>query len=172
MTVFSVHATKKLLDRAKGPVNPPVSEPMTALGNWYGTVLFWRPQVALLVNEATLFPVLMPLAPAATLMARFSDALRRTLEARGVVAEFIESEVAAMADGQWAKTANRSVVGIMNEFSYLAGVYRDQRGLTDLVTLALILSETPCGPLYKRHGSPDRELDAVIAAWMTARASD
>jgi hypothetical protein len=50
--VFSVHATKKLLDRAKGPVKPPVSEPMTALGNWYGTVLFWRPQVALLVNEA------------------------------------------------------------------------------------------------------------------------
>lgn len=31
------------------------------------TALFWKPQVALLVNEPTLLPVLMPLAPAATL---------------------------------------------------------------------------------------------------------
>jgi hypothetical protein len=33
--------------------------------------LFWKPQVVLLVNEKTLLPVLMPLAPARNLMARF-----------------------------------------------------------------------------------------------------
>lgn len=148
---------------------PPVSEPKTALGNWYGTVRFWRPQVALLVNERTLFPVLMPLAPAATLMARFPDALQQTLEARGVAADFMESERAAMVEGQYAKTASRSVLGIMNEFGYLADVYRDHRGPTDLVTLALVLSETPCGPLYQRHGSPNRELDAAITAWSEAK---
>jgi hypothetical protein len=31
------------------------------LGSWYATVLLWKPQVALLVNEKTLLPVLMPL---------------------------------------------------------------------------------------------------------------
>ena len=169
VTVFSLHATKKLLDRVKQPIMPPVSEPTTVLGNWYGTVRFWKPHVALLVNERTLFPVLMPLAPAATLMERFPDGLRQTLEARGVAADFIESEVAAMVDGQYAKTANRSVLGIMNEFGYLADWFRDHRGSTDLVTLALRLSETPCGPLYQRHGSPDRELDAAIAVWLDAK---
>ena len=70
--MFSLHATKKLLERVKAPVEPVVSKPTTTLGNWYGTVLFWRPQVALLVNEETLYPVLMPLAPAATLIKRLS----------------------------------------------------------------------------------------------------
>jgi len=132
-------------------------------------VLYWRPQVALLVNEQTLYPVLMLLAPAATLMARFPDALQQTLEVRGVPADFTEAEVAAMVDGQYAKTANRSVIGIMNQFSFLAEGYRDHRRLTDLVTLGLLLSETPCGPLYQRLGSPDRELDAAVAAWSEAK---
>jgi len=102
---------------------PPVEEPTTALGNWYGTALFWRPLVALLVNEQTLYPVLMPLAPAATLMGRFPGALRPTLGAHGVAEEFIEAETAEMMDGRYMKTANRSVLGIMNEFSYLAEAY-------------------------------------------------
>ena len=67
-TVYSLNATKKLRDRAKQPVLPAVADPTTWLGNWYGTVLFWRPQLALLVNEQTLFPVLMPLAPAAAVL--------------------------------------------------------------------------------------------------------
>ncbi len=163
--MFSIHATKKLLDRVKRPVAPTVSEPTTALGNWYATALFWKPQAALLVNERTLFPVLMPLARATTLMARFPDTLQQILQVRGVAADFIESEVAAMAEGRFAKTESRSVIGTMNEFRYLAEVHRAHRGIADLVVLALDLSETPCGPLYKRHVSPDRELDALIAAW-------
>lgn len=163
--MFSIHATKKLLDRVKQPVMPPVSEPTTALGNWYATALFWKPQAALLVNERTLFPVLMPLAPAATLLARFPEALRHTLEARGMAEDFVHSEITAMTEGRYAKTASRSVLGIMNEFTRLAGFRRDHWGITDLVTLALELSETPCGPLYDRHICPDRELDALVTVW-------
>lgn len=77
--MFTVHATEKLLGRVPRPVMPPVVDPDTALGNWYATVLFWRPQVALLVNERTLFPVLTPLAPAATLLDRFPEALGAVL---------------------------------------------------------------------------------------------
>lgn len=163
--MFSIHATKKLLDRVNRPVLPAVSEPATILGNWYANVLFWKPQVALLVNERTLLPVLMPLSPAATLAERFPGALQRVLEALGVAPAFIEVEIDAMADARYAKTANRSVVGIMNEFKYLAEAYRNYWGFDDLVALAVELSETPCGPLYKRYVSPDRELDAVVAAW-------
>jgi len=77
--MFTVHATKKLLGRVRRPVMPPVVDPDTGLGNWYANVLFWRPQVALLVNERTLFPVLMPLASAATLLDRFPEALGAVL---------------------------------------------------------------------------------------------
>ena len=172
VAVFSIHATKKLLDRVNRPVLPAVSEPATILGNWYANVLFWKPQVALLVNERTLLPVLMPLAPAATLSDRFPEALERLLEALGVVPAFIDTEIAAMAEGRYAKTTNRSVIGIMNEFKYLAEVYRGHRGPDDLVALAVQLSKTPCGPLYKHHVSPGRELDAVIAAWSDGRSDD
>jgi len=163
--VFRLHATKKLLDRVKAPVEPVVSEPTTALGNWYGTVLFWRPQVALLVNEPTLYPVLVPLAPAATLMERFPGALGQALRAHGVPEDFIECETAEMSEGRYAKTESRRLLGIMNEFRYLAEAHRASRGEEDLVTLALPLSETPCGPLSKRLGSPDRELQAAVDAW-------
>ena len=159
--MFTIHATRKLLDRVNRPVLPPVSEPATILGNWYANVLFWKPQVVLLVNERTLLPVLMPLAPAATLGERFPEALQRVLEALGVVPAFVEVEISAMADVRFARTANRSVVGVMNGFKHLAEDYRDYRGLDDLVTLAVELSGTPCGPLYSRHVSPDRELDAA-----------
>ena len=163
--VFSIHATRKLLDRVNRPVLPAVSEPATILGNWYANVLFWKPQVVLLVNERTLLPVLMPLAPAATLGERFPEALQRVLEALGVGPAFVEVEISAMADVRFARTADRSVVGVMNGFKHLAEDYRDYRGLDDLVTLAVELSGTPCGPLYSRHVSPDRELDALLAGW-------
>jgi len=61
------------------------------------------------------------------------------------------------------KTANRSVVGVMNEFGYLGQVYRDDSPEQPLLMLSLRLSETPCSPLYKRHVSPDRELAALLS---------
>ena len=169
--VYSIHATKKLLDRVKQPVAPAVTEPTTALGNWYANVLFWKPQVALFVSERTLLPVLLPLAPAATLARRLPDTLRHILELRGVPAEFVESEIAAMVDALYAKTVSRSVVGVLNEFRFLAEVGRDHGGIDDLALLALELSTTPMGPLYGRHGSPDRELDVLVAEWLEGRST-
>ena len=46
--------------------------------------------MVLLVNEGVLLPVLMPLAPAATLAERFPEALQGVFEALGVVPAFIE----------------------------------------------------------------------------------
>ncbi len=55
----------------------------TLLGDWFATALFWKPQVALLVNERTLLPVFMPLAPAATLLDRMPDAIASVLRLHG-----------------------------------------------------------------------------------------
>ena len=116
--MYTIHGTKKLLDRVKQPVMPVVEQPTTALGNWYATAVFWRPQAASLVNETTLFPVLLPLAPAASLAERFPEALESILKLLGVNAAVVASERWAMSEANFSKTANRSVLGVMNRLEF------------------------------------------------------
>ena len=166
--MYTIHATKKLLDRVKQPVELPVEEPSTAFGNWYATVLFWKPQVALFVNERTLLPVFLPLAPAAKLAGRLPDQLGRVLDGLGVPLEFVLQEVGAMSEASYAKTSNHSVVGSMNDFAFMADVARAHGQGDDLVALSVDLADTPCGPLRKGHGFPDREVEAIVATVLGA----
>jgi hypothetical protein len=161
--VYTIHATQKLRDRVKAPLAEPVHEPATALGNWYATALFWQPQVALFVNEETLLPVLVPLAPAKTVANRFPEHLEAVLNALGTDPRFVAAEVAATTGARWAKTVSRGVVGIMNEFTYLAEADRAHERSEDLVSMAVRLAGTPCSPLYKRHSFADCELAALVA---------
>jgi hypothetical protein len=160
--MYTLHCTKKLLDRFKSAVAASSSPPTTSLGNWYATALFWKPQVALLVNERTLLPVLMPLAPASTLAARFPHALATILVRHGANQAFIANEVAAMSEVSMAKTSNRSVVGTMNEFAFLAEAYREHMDTLDLVALSMRLADTPCGAI--KHDSPTRLVRELIGA--------
>jgi len=157
-----VHRTKKFLDRVRGPMAEPGDESTTALGNWYAIVLFWKPQVALFVNEATLLPVLMPLAPTVTLLDRLPSALTKVLEGHEIRRSFIDHEFTSMAEYRLAKTKSRSLLGSMNECAFLAEVHRGRGDTDELTALSLRLADTPCGPLYKRHVSPDRELTAFV----------
>ena len=163
--MYTLRCTKKLLDRIK--VSPDASSPppTTALGNWYATALFWKPQVALFVNERTLLPVLMPLAPATTLAARFPHVLATILAQHGADQVFIASELAAMSEVSVAKTSNRSVVGTMNEFAFLADAYRGHMETTDLIALSMRLADTPCGAL--KHDYPARLLAEVFGSSMS-----
>lgn len=161
-----VRATKKLLSRI-GPANLGGEESTTLLGQWYATALPWRPQVALLVNESTLLPVLMPLAPAATLLDRIGEHVATVLAAHQAPDTVIEDELRHMRDHRIAGTANRSVVGIMNEFTYLATTYRDNNPDQSPLDLSLRLAGTPCSPLYGKNVSPDRELAAVLRSTAT-----
>jgi len=160
--MYSLHCTKKLLDRIKPSIatSPPL--PTTVLGNWYATALFWKPQLALLVNEGTLLPVLMPLAPSSTLTARFPGELAVVLGRHGISRAAIAREMAAMTEVAFAKTANRSVLGIMNEFSFLAEGYREYLETSDLLTLSMRLADTPCRPI--KYNSPSRQVKDIFAA--------
>lgn len=57
--------------------------------------------------------------------------LEAVLNALGIDPRFVAAEIVATTDARWAKTANRSVVGVMNEFSFPG------RGLTVLVASQL-----------------------------------
>lgn len=136
----------------------------TFLGDWYGTVLFWKPQLALLVNERTLMPILLPLSPASTLPERLGPAVGALLHHYEIALPLIERELAAMAEVDIAKTSNRRVVGTMNEFAFEAGVYRERLGADDLARLSMRLGETPCGAIG--HNSPDRLFLEVVSRVM------
>src|SRR4051794_2014649 len=123
LLVIVVHGTRAFRDRVPGPAAGPGETSTTVLGDWYATVLRWRRPAALLVNELTLLPLVMPLAPAKTLLHRLPDGLAELLSAHGVPAALIEAEHAEALDHRVAPTANRSLVGVMNEFPYLADAH-------------------------------------------------
>ena len=157
-----MHCTKKLLDRIKPDVHVAV-DGTTILGEWYATALFWKPQLALLVNERTLLPVVMPLAPATTLAQRFPDALAQVLLALDVGLDKVKSELEKMRQVTYCKTSNRSVLGIMNQFTFQAESYRDHFGLVEPLALSVKLAGTPCSPLYKGAICPDLAVREVMA---------
>lgn len=158
--MFVLHATKKLLDRVGQPIpEPPRST--TGLGDWYATALLWRPQLGLFVNETTLLPVLVSLAPARTVIDRFRSVLPAVLAEIGCEQDFIDAELDEMQDHALDKTRNRSVLGVMNEFMFLAEVRASASPTLTIQEISLELARTPCGPLYKTFVFPE---DAVLAA--------
>jgi hypothetical protein len=160
--VMVVRGTKKFLDRV-GRAYWAEAPSTGVLGDWYANPLFWRPQVVLFVNERTRLPVVAPFAPASSILERFPAHFAEVATRIGVPGEAIAAERASMAEWALAKTANRSVLGTMNEFTYLAEEFRRLNGAVDLLKLSLWLAQTPCSPLFKSHGSPDRELRAVLS---------
>ncbi|MBK9245214.1 MAG: hypothetical protein IPM30_10325 [Burkholderiales bacterium] len=110
------------------------------LGDWHATALFWKFQLALLVNWRTLLPVILPLAAPDSLLERTDPPVAQVLARHDVEPRLIEAAVAAMAQAEIAKSANRSVPGTIKEFALSVGVYRDHGGTTDPVELSLRLA--------------------------------
>jgi hypothetical protein len=163
--MLRLHCTKKLLDRigVKPSVSPVLAaDSGTHLATWYATMLSWKPQVALLVNERTLLPVLMPLAPAKTLATRFPAHLATVLTAHRWLAHQIDAEIRQLNQHQLLKTANRSVLGSLNDFTFLAEVHKQHDGSDDLPRIALALANAPCAPI--RYQSPSDLITAIGAS--------
>ncbi len=153
----------RILERAQRPVED-AGRSTTALGNWYATALFWKPQAAVFVNERTLMPIIVPLAPATSVTQRFPGYASAVFAALGLDRSFIESEIAEMSDCRLAKTNSRSLLGSLNEFVYLGKAFSDDGRSYDSVELSLELAKVPCGPVYGSHVTPDDELRAFVAA--------
>jgi Plasmid pRiA4b ORF-3-like protein len=157
--VLVLRGTKKLRDRVKGEPAADGEESTTALGDWFANALFWRTQVALLVNRRTLLPVFMELAPAATLLDRAPAAIEAVLRRHGVDEPFLAAERKAMSEARIAPTNDRRVLGAMNEFAF-HGEWLWKEGQHDLEAISLRLSSLIVGKLAE--GSPDRALAAVL----------
>lgn len=156
-----VRGTQAFRSKVQGAPAGSSDETSTVLGCWYATLLRWRSPVVLLVHETSLLPVLLPLAPARTLLARIPAAVAEVLAALGVPVQIAAAEVAVMDEVRLAPTASRSLVGVMTELGKLAD-WRRGPDAPDLLELSLRLAETPLGPLRDRKVSPDRELAALL----------
>lgn len=164
--MYTIRGTKKFLDR----VGPPITEQpnhTTVLGDWYANVLLWRPHVALFANATTSLPVLMPLAPAKSVVARFPVAMAEAMNRLGIDPRFLAAEVEQMAAASLAKTASRQVHGVMNEFTFMAEhtINTGRSDPNDPLGLSCWLADTIVGPLTKDdHYTALGALRSVVAS--------
>ena len=115
-----------------------LTEPGTAgnaLGHWYANLIHLdRKPYVLALSERSLLSVVVPAAPYATLVDRFAPALQELLAALSVRTRDILREIEAMAGMSIAATANRRVLGVLNQFAFELEIdfsYNPERSLLE-----------------------------------------
>jgi hypothetical protein len=145
--MFVVRSTKKLQQRLGVARLDAASAapPTNALGAWYANVVaHHRRTVVLFVSELTLLPVVVTLAPSASLFPRFAAALGELLIALGIERDHVRAELTEMTSWCLAATESRRVVGSLNDFAWLLeAVPQDET----LLGASLGLAEAPCSPI-------------------------
>jgi hypothetical protein len=115
------------------------------LGNWTANLFFIRRQAFVLaVSNVTLLPVVLPLAPAKTLLSRFPAATGEVLQRLGIPPHLIASELEAMGECVAARASDHRILGSITDLGWSLEAYLDGRPLVDV---AVHLADTPCGPL-------------------------
>lgn len=106
--------------------------------------------LVLCVSERTLLPVVLPAKSLASLPERLVAGIGEVLAAIGVDAAAIAAELDSMREPVFAKTANRRVLGTMNDFAFMmeAG-----SGSETLLETSRFLAETPCSPIGRKSPS-------------------
>ena len=141
--MYPLRCTKKLLDRMRVAPEPNPPAATTILGDWYANLVYvGNRQLMLCVCDKTLLPVIVPAVHAKLLPYRLPEALFDVLKALGISWSAIDREMREMQDAVVARTANRSVVGVLTDFAQALHYSREDESLT---RVALWLAETPSG---------------------------
>lgn len=145
--MVTLRCTRKLLNQIGTPSE--VTEPSTTvLGDWFANLIYiGRHRFILLISEHSRFPVLMPGRDVKRLADNFPEALSQVLLRLGVSPFAIEREVGEMKDAVIAKTNNRSLLGTLNEFTFIIKFRFEDEPVGNPVNVALWLSDLLVGPL-------------------------
>jgi hypothetical protein len=140
----------------------PAAESTTRLGDWYGNVLqLGRRQHLLFISERSRLPVVMPIREGKRLAEAFPDAVCNVLDLVGVAAADIADERSRMSEIAFGRTRNRSLLGTLNDFAFMAQVGNARRSEPETPEeLMRFLSQTPILPLD--GASP---IDLTLAAF-------
>jgi hypothetical protein len=144
-----LRCTQKLLVRLKQVGDLPPVESTTRLGDWYGNTLrIGRCQHLLFISELSRLPVVIPIRELKRLGTVFPDAVCERLAIVGVTAEDIADERARMSDIAFGRTRNRSLLGTLNDFAFMAQSGDARRTEPESPEeLMRFLSQTPILPL-------------------------
>ncbi len=116
-----LRCTQKLLVRLKQVGDLPPVESTTRLGDWYGNILrIGRRQHLLFISERSRLPVVLPITESKRLSTVFPDAVCERLAIVGVTAEDIADERARMSATAFGRTRNRSLLGTLNDYAFMA----------------------------------------------------
>nr|CAP48220.1 putative integron gene cassette protein [uncultured bacterium] len=153
--------TARLLKRLKigAPGDPPA--PHNALGDWYANILYTRfGHYLVLVSERSRLPVLLSARELSSFPSRFLQSLAGLLGDIGVPSHQVDRELEAMQPFYFGKTANRSVLGTLNETVFMAREWLAPGDLS-LYDVNLRLAQAPCLPLESKF--PDKETRRLLA---------
>lgn len=144
-----LRCTQKLLVRLKRTGESSGQESTTRPGDWYGNILrIGRQQHLLFISEHSRLPVVIPLRETRRLEAIFPDAVCAALRAAGVASDDIADERSRMSTIAFGKTRNRSLLGTLNDFAFMAqhgnGRRQEPERPEDLMRF---LARTPILPL-------------------------
>src|SRR5688572_23876044 len=144
-----LRCTQKLLVRLKQVGDLPPVESTTRLGDWYGNILrIGRRQHLLFISERSRLPVVLPIAEAKRLRTVFPDAVCERLALVGIATADINEERSRMSEIAFGRTMNRSLLGTLNDFAFMAQSVDARRTEPESPEeLMRFLSETPILPL-------------------------
>lgn len=144
--MFTLRCTTKLLKRLKVSPDPTPPPSSTRLGDWYANLVYVdRQQLILCASEVARLPVLLRARDAEPLAVRLPNAVREMLTALGVLEHTVRDEIAEMSEVVMSATASRSVLGSLNDYTYLLEGYWEPNAM--LLDVALRIADAPCGPL-------------------------
>ena len=144
-----LRCTQKLLVRLKQVGDLPPVESTTRLGDWYGNVLrIGRRQHLLFISGRSRLPVVLPITDWKRLSTVFPDAVCERLSTGGVTVADIADERMRMLDSAFGRTRNRSLLGTLNDFAFMAQSGDARRTEPESPEeLMRFLSQTPILPL-------------------------
>lgn len=144
-----LRCTQKLLVRLKQTGDLPAVESTTRLGDWYGNILsIGRRQHLIFISERSRLPVVIPITESKRLTTVFPDAVCERLAIVGVNPEDIADERARMSEIAFGRTRNRSLLGTLNDFAFMAQSVDSRRTEPESPEeLMQFLSRTPILPL-------------------------
>jgi hypothetical protein len=144
-----LRCTQKLLVRLKQTGDMPAVESTTRLGDWYGNILrLGRRQYLLFISERSRLPVVLPIGEAKRLTTVLPGAVCDVPATVGIAAADIADERSRMSEIAFGRTRNRSILGTMNDFAFMAQhVNRNRDEPESPEELVRFLSQTPILPL-------------------------
>ena len=163
-----LRATRKVLSRLPAPTPGQVAQDDTALGDWFvNRVVVGRKPLLVLISSNSLLPILLPAKNVRTLPVRLPALVSKRLARLGMADVLIRAEVSARDPVVVGPTNDRSVLGILTDFSGMLPVYARWEPPTEagLIEIEGKLGNTPCFASRKLEDTVWPERKAAELMW-------